>query len=95
MPNGMEKNFDSNEGQYIRPEDFLNFDLLSKLAQNEITDPQKQLTVQACVNQSPLYSSALEGLKVFLEKEGKGALEELLDNDLRDQFNDLMMELFQ
>lgn len=88
-----DRNIKNCRGQLKRPEDVLSFDLLLKLANEEITDPWEKLKLEACINNSPLYQNAQEGLHEFIENEGIDSLKELLENELQDQFDELMLTI--
>lgn len=81
------------EGDAKSPEDILSFEVLLNHVSEENKHSVKYLTIEACIKDSPLYSCARDGLVAFIENEGQEALDDLLANEFKENFYELMLQI--
>lgn len=69
----------------------LSFHILLELSSGQVSCPQKKLMLSQAVNDSPLHKYALQGLTVFIEKEGQEKLNEIVAEGMNVDIHQLVI----
>ena len=87
------QNSEYGAGLHRSAEDVLSFEVLLQYVKGEITDPVRNIAIKACIENSPLYNNALDGIIAFLDNEGPEALDDLIKFGFGDSFHELMLNI--
>lgn len=92
MPEEIRKS-ESTSREFRSPEGVLSFDVLLQHVFNKFDNPIQSIAIEACINESPLYRDAKDGLISFIQNEGLDALSDMFEEEDEGSFHELMIQI--